>query len=52
MVMCGMSLASPLSERSSSGRKLCPTLGSVPMLAASTDVVSLLGGNIVDCLFS
>jgi hypothetical protein len=38
-------------EESSFERKLCPTLESVPMMAVSTDVVSLLGGIIIDFLF-
>jgi hypothetical protein len=34
-----------------SSESSAPTLVSVPMMAASTDVVSLLGGIIVDFLF-
>jgi hypothetical protein len=50
--MCGTRLASPLSEWSLSGRKPCPTLESMLMMAASMDIiVSLLEGIIMDFLF-
>jgi hypothetical protein len=37
--------------RSCFEQKLCPDPPVVPMMAASTDIISLLGGIVVDLLF-